>query len=478
MTALLGFIRLPLRMQFSLASFLLLTTAAPIGLWIWYYRPFPVEQKVLSLEPICLSVSPQEQAAILARPRDFREVQYMRRVAGGTTIPHGPYRGYDAQGNLLRTGHYRNGVPHGTFEMFAPSGAKTSECTYSEGSLEGYYLQWNVAGALLQCDGYKHGKLHGLSRTWHRDGVLAREEFYQHGVRHGPFSNWDASGLRLARGAYHQGSPIGPWTWFLFRGDITEVNGQWRDGRAHGKWIWLASDKQQYLVAHFEDGHVLHLEPDFLSPRILEQVACEAAGTPESLAVHFAPLEPFHPQSTLVDLGLMVQRRFDDIRLDDSNWLGGLPGSLYVPDELSSDPLLIVLAKMLRNLGLGYDLRYGQIVLDSPESIARWQDPTGVLTLRPAMESKVAAALDAPTYLDVVELPLVDVLEYLSAFHGISIRAADPFLQDAHRTLPASEVLVTTTFRSISLRNSLGRLLSRLNYKVNLHDEVLTIEPQ
>ena len=113
------------RPQFSLASTFIFMTASAVATWYWYQRPFPVERMVVSLDPICM-VGVMEPA-----PKNFRQVHYVHRVWGGKTIEHGPYRGYDSQGNLLHVGTFRNGQEHGDFILYNPAGRKIAHWNVS-----------------------------------------------------------------------------------------------------------------------------------------------------------------------------------------------------------------------------------------------------------------------------------------------------------------------------------------------------------
>src|SRR5262245_16428397 len=131
------------RPQFSLASAFVMMTACAGATWYWYQRPYPVERMVASLDGICM-VGVTEPL-----PKNFHEVQFVRRLWGGRTINHGPYRGYDIQGNLLRTGTFRNGWEHGEFISYNPAGHKVRRRMIVQGELHGPDERWDANGNLV-----------------------------------------------------------------------------------------------------------------------------------------------------------------------------------------------------------------------------------------------------------------------------------------------------------------------------------------
>src|SRR5262245_28262712 len=249
-----------LRQQFSLASLFLLTSASAFGTWYWYQRPYSVEEKVRSIDPVCLTVSPAELAAYNQRPPQFREVQYVRRVGHGKTVKHGPYRAYNLQGNLLRTGSYSNGREHGDFVRYAPGGIKISQQTYIRGELEGAALWWDTKGKLFDSMMYRNGKRHGPRAGW--SGSLYCEENYDGGLLHGPFKHSIGTEKKeLVVGSFDRGLPSGQWKWLPAGKTIAMIRGQWQEGRATGRWEWRTPDGQLYFAAEFERGRTLFVEP-------------------------------------------------------------------------------------------------------------------------------------------------------------------------------------------------------------------------
>ncbi len=474
-----GIARPRLRLQFSLASFLLVTAASAVAIWAWYRRPYRVEREVVSLDWICTNgMSSQEIAAFRAQPPQFREVQYMRRVKGGKSVRHGAYRAYDLQRNLVRSGYYRDDQADGKFILYAPGGQRLIQQTYVRGLAHGERRRWSGKGQLLTQQEYKNDKEHGFSREWHSNGVLVREENYQDGQRDGTFAIWDASGTQVVTGAYQQDLPHGRWTWFPGGGPIASISGQWWNGLADGRWEWEKADGDCYLAAVFDRGRVVQIEPDLLSPRVVEEFVRTTSANPEKLARDFTIERSILPGTKLVDVHLMILRKLYLGHLPDASILPRHVEAVVAPAALGTDPLPVAYAKLLRQEGLGYDLRYGEIVIDGLEAIARWQDHTGMHDVIPPLGSKLGTELDRSTDVDVVDMPLGDLLTYVREKHEISVQLRDTQASQLSDAPPAADPAVTLEMRNVLLRDALGKLLAELRYKASLDDDVLIVEPQ
>jgi hypothetical protein len=130
----------------------------------------------------------------------------------------------------------------------------------------------------------------------------------------------------------------------------------------------------------------------------------------------------------------------------------------------------------LQSYGLGYDLRYGEVLIDRLESITAWQDESGVSSLVPALGSRMAEELEKVTYIDFVEMPLKDVVWYFSELHGVPIELAT--VANGQDGQAADEIPVTATLMGFTLRDTLGKILSDLKYRIRLHGDTLVIEPR
>ncbi len=87
-------------------------------------------------------------------------------------------------------------------------------------------------------------------------------------------------------------------------------------------------------------------------------------------------------------------------------------------------------------------------------------------------QAAIERALDAPTQLEFVDAPLVDVIDYLKDYHGIAIVLDVKALEDVG--IDADES-VTVNLKGVSLRSALNQMLRPLDLAWTVHDEVLLI---
>jgi hypothetical protein len=464
-----------IRLQFSLASLFLLTTAAASGTWYWYQRPYPVERWVGSLYPICTYGLTQPL------PNNYREVQYYRRVRGDEPIEHGRYLGYDAQGNLLRTGYYRNGNAHGDFVDYSATGRKLRQSTLVNGQTQGVCHEWDLAGNLVETANYRDGQLHGTLRRCDSAGKLEREETYDHSVHHGPFDH-RLAGKLCVQGAFEHDLPSGQWTWFPYGNDTATIRGQWREGRAEGRWEWTGPEGRPYLTAEFDDGRLVRTEPNLLHPRVIQEaINHTSVYFPGSLSLLFRPKKHGQTPMTLDALAHGVQDLLEGPYIEARINLQavGVPGEEVAPADLLDESLLVAFAKILKSYGLGYDVRHGTLIVDRAESIAAWQDRTGVADLTLPAGSELYRQWNSQTELDVVELPFHDVVTYLSDRHSVSIDVSLlPIAGIGSIPITIRETPITIQVRGLRLREVFAQVLERAHCKVSLRSETLVIEPQ
>jgi hypothetical protein len=464
--------------QFSLSKLFVLVTLCAIGIWYWYQRPYPVEKMVESLDG---ARHAGRRTSDPQPPASFRELQYVRRVWGGGTVKHGPYRGYDLQGKLLRSGNYRNGQRHGHFVTIQRDGSKHSGMIIRD-LVEGEMRSWDAKGNLIGAHNFLNGKRHGLSRSWGIWGNLSEEENYESDVLHGPFVYCQSPGShRLVEGRFEHGVASGAWKWFPRKNSDSVIMGQWRKGRADGRWEWLNANGERYIVAEFSDGQIVQLEPRGFSPRILEEVAGRTRYDPRKLALAFMPPGEHYTDTTWEDLIKQAYFEMDSYTELDLSGLekAALKETQSVDINAVEQPWLLALRESLKPYGLGYDLRYNTFCIDTIDSIEAWQDTTLVTAIIPPLDSELEVEWAQACWLEVVEMPFRDVLSYLA--EGRQIRFDTRFLKEAAATNETEATLdtpVTITIERASLKNSLAILLRRLNCKAWLQGETIVVSAQ
>ncbi len=96
---------------------------------------------------------------------------------------------------------------------------------------------------------------------------------------------------------------------------------------------------------------------------------------------------------------------------------------------------------------------------------------TDLKTVSP-IEKKIREALESPTRMEFVEMPLQDAISYLKDYHSIEIQLDTRALEDAGI---GSDTPVTRTVNGISLRSALRMLLRELDLTYVIKDEMLWI---
>ena len=94
------------------------------------------------------------------------------------------------------------------------------------------------------------------------------------------------------------------------------------------------------------------------------------------------------------------------------------------------------------------------------------------LAAKGSAEEKIYAALDDPTQIEFVEVPLQDVMDYLEDLHSIQIELDVRSLSDVGIT---SDTPVTRNLKGISLRSAMRLMLKELDLDYVVDDEVLLI---
>ncbi len=100
------------------------------------------------------------------------------------------------------------------------------------------------------------------------------------------------------------------------------------------------------------------------------------------------------------------------------------------------------------------------------------EDPTNLGEVLSPSETKIEAALESPTDIDAKDAPLSEIINGLRSKHKINIELDVPALKEAG---VEPDVHVTKHVIGISLRSALNLLLSDLQLKYVIHDEVLLI---
>src|SRR5262245_32664695 len=443
------------RLQFSLLSVFVLMTVCAALTWYWFQWPYAVKSRVAD----SFATSPA-----LGSQTWGREEKYVRRLWGGGTRKQGPRRVYDSTGTLRIVENYRNGQKSGEAIKYYASGAKEGVESYVSGKRQGPWRRWSEKGELIFEGFYDRGLPHGRFEYRYGDEEPGAVAFYEHGV------------------------PSGKWSWFpAVSGGAADsdgkarqatITGQWRDGSPDGRWEWRDVEGGLYIAADYKAGRPTFAETGGLNPRMLAGLVEEARKTPTILLKAFEVGDLEIREQSLMDFVMHAHEAlkfplFVNLRRIEAT---GISVDSITFQEKQA-PFVVALCNMLAPLGLGCDYRYAALEIDTLESIAHWRDETGVLELSPPRGSRLEREWNRITAIDMVEMPLKDVLAYLQQLHSIPIQL-DLTSRPGHRDPITPDVPVTKTLSGISLKNVLGIMLSDLECKVSVQGNGLVIEPQ
>jgi antitoxin component YwqK of YwqJK toxin-antitoxin module len=194
---------------------------------------------------------------------------------------------YDNEGNLIKSGSYRESVPvgiHRTYDkngkvidaiLYDNNGIKTGQgIITNEGKKEGdwkyFYRERRISatgkysnnlqtgnwkyfyldGKTEQTGNYKQGKTDGLWQWFYSDGSLKREEEYYEGLPEGIYIEYDTLGQTLVNGKYFDGQKEEEWIYKV--GDYTE-KGRYVADLKDGVWkAYYSNGKLKYEGSYIQ----------------------------------------------------------------------------------------------------------------------------------------------------------------------------------------------------------------------------------
>jgi antitoxin component YwqK of YwqJK toxin-antitoxin module len=98
-------------------------------------------------------------------------------------LAEGEHNKLDKNGNIIATGHYKNGkkigfwkewytIKDGEWHFWYEKGVPKKECNYNSGKLEGEFSSWFANGQLENVGNYKNGEIKGEWRYYDKNGKL------------------------------------------------------------------------------------------------------------------------------------------------------------------------------------------------------------------------------------------------------------------------------------------------------------------
>lgn len=136
----------------------------------------------------------------------------------GKLVAHGKYSDqkksgewkYLADGKIVATEIYTNGLKNGLSKRFYKSGEILEESNWTNDQMNGTYKSFFQNGkAFLECS-YANGKLNGIFKTWFPGGAVELEAFYTNNIKDKQWKYFDNSGNHLFTLKYDLGRLLNP----------------------------------------------------------------------------------------------------------------------------------------------------------------------------------------------------------------------------------------------------------------------------
>ncbi len=133
-------------------------------------------------------------------------------------------------------GRYVKGRRHGLWTLYKPDGGTLERGSWKDGKRVGVWQGWHPNGKERFRVIYGvEGRLNGPATYGHKTGARKAEGMYRGGDKTGIWRTWHANGKRESQGNYKRGHRDSTWTWYGERGRLVRrvnyVDGQARHER-------------------------------------------------------------------------------------------------------------------------------------------------------------------------------------------------------------------------------------------------------
>lgn len=123
-------------------------------------------------------------------------------------VPHGYYRRWSEDGQLIEEMYFDNGVPVGIYRGWSSeTGLLWIECVFDE---DPEAREWNTRGPPVMCGEWRHFE----------KGIVCRISRHRKGKLHGPYREFHENGASSISGQYAEGRKIGAWVWYDKNGAV------------------------------------------------------------------------------------------------------------------------------------------------------------------------------------------------------------------------------------------------------------------
>ncbi len=118
-------------------------------------------------------------------------------------VKHGPYKQWNSEGRLVRSGNYKNDKAEGWFYEYTDNCHLKSMELFQNDVLHGPAYYWKEDGSLYRIGYYEHNLKQGNWFEWNPQGMLVMKGHFEQGRMHGLFYNWDDKG-RFVTGRHYR----------------------------------------------------------------------------------------------------------------------------------------------------------------------------------------------------------------------------------------------------------------------------------
>ncbi len=149
-------------------------------------------------------------------------------------LPDGEFVGYYDQENTKKMfeGNVMNGKPDGVWRSYYESGNIESSVTYTDGIPDGIaYFYYDVAANTLRAEvNYVEGKIDGTYKEYYDNGARKATILYDEGLENGDVE-------------------------FYYRTGDIKIEGKYKNGEKHGKWIYYDQNGEKIAVEKWKKGN-------------------------------------------------------------------------------------------------------------------------------------------------------------------------------------------------------------------------------
>ncbi len=193
-------------------------------------------------------------------------------------ISDGLRESFFKNGNISKSGEYKDSKRNGVWKEFNIDGHLISEIYYLNGEKEGESISYYENGNKKEKSNFKRDRLHGKKIEWNENGDIERETIYKdnvlvtyiqfengklsfegemiEGKLDGPFKSFYESGKVLNEGRMKKNKQHGEWKGYYKNGKI-EWEGRMEENEKDGEWKGYYESGNIRRIGIFNNGVIL-----------------------------------------------------------------------------------------------------------------------------------------------------------------------------------------------------------------------------